>query len=134
MEYHQKETLERLYWGEEMSLPDIGNKFGVSHVCILNWMNRHEIPRRERTAEKPPHFGKDDRGYERFVHVIGGERQQVYHHRLLAVAKYGFEAVRDRHVHHKNGCKYDNRLENIELLTNSEHARKHGLKRGGLNE
>ncbi len=29
------------------------------------------------------------------------------------------------HVHHKNGDKLDNSLDNLELVTNIEHARKH---------
>ncbi len=33
-------------------------------------------------------------------------------------------------VHHKNGDRKDNRLNNLEVLTNKEHARLHGIQRG----
>ena len=39
----------------------------------------------------------------------------------------------DELVHHLNENKQDNRIENLELMNRSEHAREHGIKRGGLN-
>jgi len=60
--------------------------------------------------------------YERWRHHYKGERDApVYVHRLLAVSEYGFDAVKNKEVHHKNGIKWDNRPENIELLTVEEH-------------
>ena len=50
---------------------------------------------------------------------------QVLHHRLLAVAEYGFEAVVDKQVHHKNGIPWDNRPDNIEPISQRDHIRKH---------
>lgn len=35
-------------------------------------------------------------------------------------------------VHHKNHNRHDNRLENLEVATNSEHSRNHGFTRGQL--
>jgi len=64
-------------------------------------------------------------GYEMIDRQYKGERVAIPHHRLLAVAKYGISAVEGMDVHHKNGIRWDNRPENIELLTRSEHARIH---------
>jgi len=44
-------------------------------------------------------------------------------HRLVAVAKYGFDAVENQQVHHRNGVRFDNRPENLGLMSNSEHQR-----------
>jgi hypothetical protein len=67
-----------------------------------------------------------------FGHVVwrvsgtkSANRQSLPVHRLLAVAEYGTEAVKDKVVHHKNNIPFDNRLSNIELMDSSEHARHH---------
>lgn len=38
----------------------------------------------------------------------------------------------DEIVHHRNGNRRDNRLENLEVTTNSEHVRHHGLAKGRM--
>lgn len=44
---------------------------------------------------------------------------RIYEHRIVAKAKKGFI------VHHKNGDKSDNRPENLEIMTQSQHCREH---------
>jgi hypothetical protein len=46
-------------------------------------------------------------------------------HRLLAVAEFGLDAIKGKHVHHVNGLRWDNRLDNLEVLTPQEHIRGH---------
>jgi hypothetical protein len=48
-----------------------------------------------------------------------------FEHRAIVERKIGRRLDRNEHVHHKNGDTLDNRIENLELLTHSEHSRRH---------
>jgi hypothetical protein len=60
-------------------------------------------------------------GYEQFA----ANNETVLHHRLLAIVEYGFDEVMDNCVHHKNEIKWDNRVENISLMSRDEHQSYH---------
>lgn len=71
----------------------------------------------------------DRRGYEYWTgSEIIDDKGQVYVHRLVAVAEHGFDDVSNAIVHHKNGVPWDNRPENLEVMTQSEHVRRHHKK------
>jgi hypothetical protein len=68
------------------------------------------------------HHGKH--AFEKWSHR-GEKRDRVRIHRLLAVAKFGFDSIKGKIVHHKSHIPWDNRPKNIELMTKSEHQSYH---------
>lgn len=66
------------------------------------------------------------RSRDGYVVVKTGIRKWELEHRLVMAAHLGRQLETDEHVHHVNGVKHDNRLDNLQLLTNAEHQRLHG--------
>lgn len=128
--WKDEDRLRELYWEGGLSQTGLANHFGVSKRTIHYWMNKHGIERRDPgEAQRTPwasYYTKPE-GYEAWGtrDYSTGKDYLVYVHRLLAVAEYGFEAVQGMDVHHKNGVKWDNRPENIEPMTSSDHQAHH---------
>lgn len=71
-----------------------------------------------------------NRGYVTERQKKGEYKRQ---HRIVMEKFLGRSLRHDEHVHHKNGNKKDNRLKNLELLTNSEHGKLHMKTRSKVN-
>jgi len=64
-------------------------------------------------------------------HPFADRRGYVSEHRLVMEKKIGIFLEKGEVVHHKNGNRADNRVENLQLFRNhSEHMKKHGFNRG----
>lgn len=126
-------TLRELYCDKNMSMRQIADRLGCSTETVRHRMHEYGIPTRSRSeasrlanlqsSNVSVWFDWYNGGYERVETWYDGERYRFSLHRLVAVSEYGLEAVRDMDVHHRNGCKFDNRPENLELLPHDEHSR-----------
>lgn len=63
----------------------------------------------------------DSQGYYQVSNGKGGKRI----HRIIMEKHLKRKLLPSEHVHHINGIKKDNRIENLELLSQGEHARLH---------
>jgi len=150
-QWRDEDVLEQLYVNEELSTSEIAEILGCSPPTVRNWMEKFGIERRgysesthlAQRSEVVP-FYLEHGSYPGWVGSHKGRSEHLLSHRLLAVSEFGFDALYGKVVHHKNGCKIDNRPENLELITQAEHMDRHhtlfswldkiriaGLYRGG---
>lgn len=72
------------------------------------------------------YFHNPKSGYYENKIQIDGKRKSIRLHRAI-YEFYTEEAIqKGYHVHHKDGNKDNNDISNLELLSSSEHAKKHG--------
>lgn len=128
------DLLERLYIDERMSMNDIRKEWDCSLTTVSTWIDKHGIDKRSRSEaamnmhgflDHVSYYTRDD-AHEIWRHLD----HIVLVHRLLAYAEFGLDAMRGKEVHHKNFINWDNRAENLELLTAEEHQKKHLKVRG----
>jgi hypothetical protein len=130
--WEDEEKLREQYLKNGHTTYEISEMWGCDPGTVQNWLDKFGVERRQ-TGEWQnqgyvSYFQAED-GYMRWMDYAKPSRgDSIPVHRLLAVAEYGIEAVKDNHVHHINGCKWDNRPDNIELVDASEHIKLHQEK------
>lgn len=127
-----EDELRRLYVDEGLPAERIGERIGCSKGTILNRLHEYGITVRETedyAHDGPPRLKTRKNGYEVFCFQDGEETFYCPHHRLLAIADgtdpYEVFQGHDTHVHHENGVKWDNRVENLSVMDASEHLSLH---------
>ena len=98
----------------------LGNK-GKKRVFTDEWKSNMS------KAKKGKGLGicKKPSGYIEFTM---GENKGRSQHVILMEGAIGRRLYSNECVHHVNGVRDDNRIENLELMTRSEHARHHALE------
>jgi len=78
-----------------------------------------------------PNFKGDEylhNGYYRVYHYYNEKKRNNAVHRLVYEKYIGRLLKREEVVHHKDGNKSNNKLENLELLSRSNHTKLHVLE------
>lgn len=116
------DRLAELYAGA--SEHDVADELGVSQVTVHNALQTLDVDTSNPQHHDHPVLRTDDQhGYEYVAH----KNAKFLHHRLAAVAWFGWSAVVGKVVHHENGIEWDNREENMETMTQSDHIHEHDL-------
>lgn len=130
MPWQDKDRLERLYLDEQMTITEIAEKWDCGEGTISRWLSVHGTPR---------HFGCFGPGrmtvpYSMIYHREDGQNHFILVHRLVAYAhgELEFEDLFGSNlvVHHKNGVKWINSPENLEVMTAKEHTEYHHKETG----
>lgn len=103
---------------------------GQTHLNDREWDNGQETPNEYSKPltpryKHPAGYRITPAGYEEAHTGLRGKKHRFFIHKLIAVSEFGFEAVKDMVVHHKNGVPWDNRPSNLELMTHAEHSSHH---------
>lgn len=116
---------------------DVANKYGVNQVLVSRILARHGYKARlNRETGKVEHFAPrwrggisyDEKGYKRLYlpnYKYANKGGLVKEHRLIMEKVIGRKLGIDEVVHHKNGIKTDNSMDNLEVMTRSEHTKLH---------
>lgn len=143
--YTDEEWLLEQYLEKENSLHDIAAECDVTGAVILKWARRFDIPRRNTTdhfknnevttAYVSGDFGGLPGGYIRYqARVPNTDTPKSVHEHQLVMLREGADPHKvfsdgEYNIHHKNGIKWDNREENLELITATEHRKHHNKDR-----
>lgn len=132
-DWKREDWLRDQYWNKDKSGCQIAREQDVNSGTIWYWMDKHDIPRRDRMEEckrktrvEWANYYTNSHGHPLWKTSNGKNNEDVmYVHRLQAVAEWGIEAVKGKDVHHKNGIPWDNRVENLKPMSPSEHSSQH---------
>ena len=110
--------------GSEYSTYPSNLKRSKFHFCSKACERESKKLHNTRISWRGGHVGKTT-GYL-YIRIDG---KDIGEHILVAEKAIGRKLRTGEVVHHINGNKLDNRPENLQVMTNSEHVRLHGLQR-----
>lgn len=116
------ENLVEMYWEQKMTLKEIAAEVGLSTTTVHRRMKDHGISTR---GPGPWTTHSTYRTSLEGTEEASGSHRTIDIHRLLMVAEHGFSSIRGRDVHHETKIPFDNRPDQLQLLSHSEHTRLH---------
>ena len=124
------------------SIDSIGAEFGISSSGMRKYFIKYAIPRRSNTdfLKKSPANNPNWKGgrhdHEGYITIYAPDhpkasRKRVYEHQLVMEKYLGRYLEEGEVVHHIDGNRKNNDINNLLLLTNSDHAKLHAIIRRG---
>lgn len=108
-------------------------KLGVSVDQLPDGRGRHGGHRKGSSHHKWQESLLSDDGYKLVRvgtgHPLACPNGYAREHILIVASAFGLDAVKGKVVHHKNGDKLDNRIENLQIMTMAEHNKIHNYEK-----
>ena len=129
--YRKERVLRELYHEKELSLAEVATKLGCCRQTVRRWMKQHGLERRTEGGQRTERatFSHDGGGHELWTaREPDGSTAGVYVHQLTAIANGSdaSEVFADENVvHHGNNIAFDNRPENITVVSRTQHRQIH---------
>jgi len=97
------------------------NKSYVKGFCNSHYLRQHRYNRLHSVKRKYGTGTFSNTGYK----LISHNGKRILEHRKVMEDFIGRKLFKYENIHHKNGIKTDNRIENIEIVTYNEHRKYH---------
>ena len=130
---------------KDNSIRQIAHKLNVTQVAIRKYFKKYNIPFKEKKdtylrGAKAPNWNGGRHMHNGYIEIYApkhphkNKRNCIYEHQKVMEDYLGRYLEKGEVVHHKDLCKTNNNIENLQSLTMSEHSKLHGKLRKERND
>lgn len=133
---HRKEVLSRPKNSVETTCPTCSETFRIDggkfkghglHCCSQTCATRNAVEKGTFVGKKNGAWKGGRRMHPSGYVLVRHGGKYILEHRLVMQRHLGRELTTEEHVHHRNGDKTDNRIENLELTNANDHRALHPM-------